>query len=268
MKYVLLAPVLLFSSVFVFWPLGELFILSTLRTNFITSQFVGLQNYTKALCNPLFVHSVVNSLAYIVLLVTITIGGALGISLLVMREPKAWQDTTRVLLYLPMISAGIIIAQVWRWVFHADGPINWLLRTDIRWFAHGYTAIPAISVIVGMSTIGGVIVVILAAVLGIDETLYDAARVDGASWWQIKTRIVVPLITPTLLVMSLISAIAAPQIFENIYALAPFEHSATVGWAIYVEAFQMSRHGVAAAMSVFLMLAMFGLSWVKQCVTE
>ena len=263
MKYVLLAPVLLFSSVFVFWPLGELFILSTLRTNFITSQFVGFDNFVRIATDTVFLRSVVNSLVYMVLLVLLTVGGALCIALLVMKEPKRWHDVTRILVYLPMLTAGIIIAQVWRWVFHVDGPINWLLGTSIYWFGQGVTAIPAISIIVALSGIGGTTIVFLSAILGIDSALYDSAMIDGASWRQIKTRIVVPLIAPTVAVMSLIAAIAAPQIFENVYALAPFEYAATMGWRIYVEAFQMGRHGTAAAMSVVLLFMLLGLSWLK-----
>jgi len=268
MKYLLLLPVLVFCSLFVIWPVGELFFISLQKTNFITSRFVGLANYATVLRNPVFIRSAVNSVWYIILMVSMTVGGALGISLLVMREPKRTQDTTRILLYLPTLSAGIIIAQVWRWIFHVDGPINWLLGTDIQWFSQGVTAIPAISFIVAMSTIGGTLIVILSAILGIDPALYDSAMIDGATWWQIKTRIVVPLIMPTIMVMSLVAAIAAPQIFENVYALAPFEYSATVGWTIYVEAFQMSSHGTASAMSVLLMFAMLGLSALKQRVGD
>lgn len=263
MKYVLLAPLMICLALFVVWPIAELFIISLQRTDFIRSEFVGLANYARVIRDPVFLRAALNSLAYMGLMMLFTVGGALSIALLVMGESKRWHDVTRVLVYLPMLSAGLVIAQVWKWIFHIHGPINWLLGTNISWFAQGYTAIPAVSLIVSVSGIGGTCIVILASITSIDHSLYDAAKIDGASWWQIKLRIVLPLIMPTVAITMLMAAIAAPQIFENIYALAPFEHSATVGWRIYVEAFQMSRHGPGAAMSVYLMVVLFGMAWLK-----
>lgn len=264
MKYLLLAPSLLACGVLAVWPLVELVRVSMLRTDFITSRYVGLANYARVFADPAFIQTATNSLAYMGVMVTITIGGALGVALLAMRERKRLQDLVRVLLYLPVISAGIIIAQVWRWFFHVNGPINWMLGTDINWFGQGVMAIPAIGLIVATSGLGGTLIVILAAILSVDSSLYDAARIDGCSWRQIKFRIVVPCIAPTLAVMTLITVIAAPQVFETIYALAPFEYAATTGWLIYREAFQMSRHGTAAAMSMVLLVAMFTVAMVKQ----
>jgi len=248
---------------FVFWPLVELFIISMQSTDFITTSFVGLKNYVRIMQDPVFIRSALNSFAYIFFNVLFTVGGAVTISLLAMDLSKKWQDITRILVYIPILSAGIIIAQIWKWIFHVNGPINWLLGADIHWFGQGITAIPAISLIVSMSGVGGTTIVILAAILSINSELYDAAQIDGASWLTIKTRIVLPLIAPTIGVMMLIAAIAAPQIFENIYALAPFEYSATMGWRIYVEAFQMGSHGTAAAISVVLLFMLLGLSWLK-----
>jgi len=265
-KYALLAPTFFFATLFVFWPLGELFVLSMMKTDFIITSFVGLQNYVSILTSAPFLRSVYNSLWYILFVVAMIVGGATAFSLAVMTLSKAWHDVSRVLIYLPMLSAGIVIAQVWRWIFHVDGPVNWLLGTQVNFFAQGFTSIPAISLIVASSGIGGTAIVIMASVLGISKELYDAATIDGASWFQIKLHIVLPLITPTVSVMALVAAIAAPQIFETIYALAPAEHSATVGWHIYREAFQMGRHGTAAAMSVLLLFSMLGLSWAKSCV--
>jgi len=264
MKYLLLAPSLVACALFAIWPVGELVVISLYRTNFIVSRFVGFANYARAFGDPVFLRSMLNSLWYAIGMVTLSVGGAVTIALLVMRERKRWHDVIRVLMYLPVVAAGIIISQVWRWIFHSQGPINWILGMHVQWFAQGVTAIPAIVLIVATTGLGGVLIVVLASILGIDTSIYDAAVIDGAPWWMIKLRIVLPMISRTIGVLVLLTVVAAPQVFETIYALAPFEYAATMGWVIYREAFVMSRHGPAAAMSMILLVMMMGVALVRQ----
>ncbi len=127
MKYMLLLPALVAFALFTAWPMAEVTRLSLSQTNFIRSEYVGLRNFSQTLSQPDFQRSVANSALYAVLMIVIVVGGALAIGLIAMGLPKAWQDATRFVVYIPMLSAGIIVAQVWRWIFHADGPINWLL---------------------------------------------------------------------------------------------------------------------------------------------
>lgn len=271
MKYVLLAPAVIMVTLFVLWPLGELFHVSMIKTNYITSEWVGFDNYERAFRSQAFLHAAKNSLAYIGILAVITPGVALIVALLVFELPKRWRDASRIVFYIPTLAAGIILAQVWRWIFHVDGPLNWIVGLfgvePVAWMTHGITAIPMISLTVAMSGWGGNLIIILAAILSIDRSLYDAATIDGATTWQIKARIIVPMIAPVVAALVLLAAIAAPQIFETIYALAPYDHTATVGWIIYREAFMMGAHGDAAAMSVLLMFSMIGLAWAKQRLT-
>lgn len=268
MKYALLIPAVVFCFLFVLWPLVELTTVSMTKTNYITSEWVGLQNYASIFRNPEFTSAAWNSLAYILILVPATIGPALFVSLFVMDMRKGWIDATRIVWFIPALSAGVIIAQAWRWIFHASGPLNWLVglvgADPVSWMSRGVTAIPAIALVVSMSGFGGGIIIFLAAILSIDHALYDAAKIDGASSRQVKARIILPMIAPTVAAMALLSAISAPQIFETIYALAPYNHAATLGYRIYLEAFQMGRHGTAAAMSVVLLVAMVGMAWAKQ----
>jgi len=268
MKYVLLVPALVFCSLFTIWPLGEIVVLSMTKTNFITSSFVWFDNYVALISDGTFIQALGNSLFYIALMVPLTVGSALGIALMVMHQEKRWHDRVRIFLYVPVLASGIILAQVWRWIYHIEGPINALVELfgfdAVQWFGSAQTAIPAIAIVVAVSSIGTSLIVILAGILRIDQSLFDAARVDGCTPRQMKFHVVVPIIAPELAVMALLTAIAAPQIFETIYALAPYEYSATMGWAIYVEAFQMSRHGSAAAMSFVLLVVMMSLALMRK----
>ncbi len=272
MKYLLLLPALVFCALFVLWPLGELVRISLMKTDYIASEWAGLKNYARIFRDADFLRSVANSVWYVLLLVPLTTGTALVVSLYVTDLSKGWIDATRIVFFIPSLSAGIIIAQAWRWIYHTEGPLNWLLGLlgagPVFWMNSGATAIPAISLVVAMAGWGGGIIIFLAAILSIDRELYDAAIVDGASPMQIKIRIVVPMILPMIAAMALLAAIAAPQIFETVYALAPYNHSITLGYRIYQEAFHMSRHGTAAAMSMMLLFAMVGLAWLKTRVAK
>ena len=272
MKYALLAPAVVLCMVFTLWPLVEVVRLSLVRTNFITTQWVGLSNYVQILKDAAFLRSVANSGLYVVLLIGFTVIGAVTIALTALWLPKLWHDAARFVFYIPALSAGIIIAGVWRWIFHLHGPINWLLGLvgipAVSWFAAWWTGIPVVALVVSMTGMGGGVIILLAAILSINRELFDAARIDGATSMQIKFRIVLPMIMPTVWLLILMAAIAAPQIFETIYALAPYDYTATMAFFIYRQAFQMSRYGMASAQAMVLLVLTVGLVWAKQRITR
>ena len=268
MKWALLTPAVVLCVLFMVWPLVEVVRLSLMATNFITSEFVGLRNFARIFSDSVFTRSIVNSAWYILLTTPLRVGSALLIVLAVMNLPKRWHDGARFALYIPCLCGGIIIAAIWRWVFHFNGPVNGLLGLEIQWFNSGLTAIPAISIMCVAATLGSVVILLLAAVLTIDPELYDAARIDGASPRQIKWRIVVPLIMPMVWLMVLLSMISGPQIFEYIWALAPAEHSASMTFYVFTTAFQASNHGRAAAAAIVLLVLMLGLAWGKGRITK
>jgi ABC-type sugar transport system permease subunit len=264
MKYVLLAPLVLVFGVFVAWPLFEVVGLSLTETNFITSDFVGLANYRDTFRDRSFATAVVNSAAYIVLVCAVQVGTALTLCLLAVDASKRLRDVGRFLFYAPQITAGVIMAQSWRWVFHLNGPVNWMLGTDIAWFASRTTGIPVIALIVSSATIGVPFIVFLAGALGIDRSLIDAARIDGASRFQIKVRVIVPHLARLIWAMVLLAAIAAPQVFETIYALAPYDTTMTMTYHIFRTAFVFGDHGLAAAQAVVLLVAMVGMAYAQK----
>ena len=263
MMWALLAPAVVLCVLFTLWPLVEVVRLSLQTTDFITTRFVGLQNYARIFRDPAFLRSIANSGWYILFTTVLRVGGALLIVLQVVDLPKRWHDGARFAFFIPGLCAGIIIAALWRWVFHWNGPVNSLLGIKVAWFGSGLTAIPVISLILVAATLGGVVIILLASALSIDPALYDAARIDGASPRQIKRLITVPIIMPMVWLMILLSMIAGPQIFEYIWALAPATHSATMTFQIFTTAFQAGNHGRAAAQAIVLLGLMLGMAWGK-----
>ena len=250
------------------WPLVAVVRYSTLKTDFIQTRAVGLANYARILAEPVFMRSWLNSLAYMAFMIVGVIGVALMIALMTFTLPRRWHDGVRIAFYVPVLSAGIIIAQIWRWIWHTAGPVNWALGLvgvePVRWFAQAVTALPAISIVVVTSGIGGDLIILLAAISAIDSEIFDAARIAGASWSQIKLRIVVPALRPILWLLGLVTMIGALQVFETIFALAPYDYTATVAFHVYREAFQFGRYGLASAQAVMLLLVTVGLALVKR----
>lgn len=268
MKYLLLIPAVVLCVVFTLWPMAEVIIMSFQKTHFMGDTWVGFANYVRLLTDYSFKRAMLNSVWYIALFVPLQVGGALFITLLACGLSKRWQDVTRFVFYIPSITAGIVIASIWSWIWHQRGPINWLLGTDINFWTQGVTAIPAISITTASVGIGGNVIMLMATALSIDREIYDAAEIDGASGRQIKFRIVLPIIMPMVWLCGLMSAIAAPQVIEYIMILAPYEHSATMAFDIYREAFILGRYGPASAKAIVLLIWMLAMAWGKSRLTR
>lgn len=272
MPFILLIPAVVFFSLFTIWPLFTVFKLSLYQTNFITTTFVGLQNYIDSFFNEMFVQAIKNSWMYIILMVIGMTTSSITIALMVAKLNKKWQDTSRILLYIPVLSGGIIIAQVWRWIFSMDGVVNWLLSLfnlePVNWFGQGITAIPVIVFIVVVASIGSYVIILLASILSIDRSIFEAAMIDGASNRQIKRLITIPLLMPTILLIALLSMIGSLQIFEIIFVLCPQVYAYTPTFSIYTVGFKFSKWGLASAQSVILMVITVILSIIKSKVEK
>ena len=171
-------------------------------------------------------------------------------------------------MYIPVLSAGIIIAQIWKFVFHPSGPMNWILslvgQDPINWFGQGITAVPIVSLVVVISSFGSNVIILFASILSVDKSIIESARIDGASDRRIKWSILVPIIRPTILMVILLVSINALQIFETIYVLAPQSFSATLTFHIYRTGFQFSKYGMASAQAVILLAITLILSIIKK----
>lgn len=262
-----LAPSLVFFVMFTAWPLVKLVDLSVHRTDFIATEYVGFQNYIDTLRDPDFQRAMLNSLAYMAILVPGNTLGALLLALWAFKLPKRWQDATRVILYIPALSAGMIISQLWAWVYKIDGPLNWALGLvglePVSWLAKGHTAIPAIGMTIILAGFGGNFIILMSAVLSIDKSVFDAAAIDGANTRRVNWGIIVPIIAPTVAIVALLSAIQGPSLIYNIYAMAPQNYAASMAFHIYQSGFMFSKYGTAAAMSVIFLVCMVGVALVK-----
>jgi len=268
MKVFLLIPVALFFSIFTAWPLVEIIKLSFYKTNFISSSFVGLDNYINAIIDPNFLSAILNSLFYVLLLApSQVIFGFIG-AIIIFQLSKKWQDVSRIVFYVPVLSGGIIIAQVWKWAFSADGPINWFLSflniEPIMWFAQSNTGILVVSFIVLISSFGANVILILSSLLDIDSSLLEAGKIDGANSLQRIINIIIPSISSTLKIVFLVSTVAAFQIYETILMLCPYEYTSTMTFRIYTLAFKNGKYGQSSAEAIFLIFIVAVLLMIQK----
>lgn len=260
---IFISPALLFFSMFTLWPIAEVIRMSFLKINFISSSYVGLENYITIFKDKAFLLSISNSFLYAILTV-IGVGISLFFAFFLYHMSRKWQDFARILLYLPVLSAGIIISAAWGWIFHQKGVINWLLQKDISWFGQASTAIPAIAIMVIHSGFGLNTIVFLANLQGIGKEYIEAAVIDGASWGQIQRHIMIPMIAPILYMVIISTIIGAFMIFEYIMMTAPYPYTATMAYSIFQKGFEFSRYGIASAQAVVLLIIAVILFTVKK----
>lgn len=268
LKAILLMPTIAFFCVFTIWPIGEVIWLSFYKTNFVISAFVGLDNYKTVFKDIDFLISIGNSFLYSMILIPGQVCMSVLCSLLIYKLNKKWQDISRVLFYIPVLSSGIIIAQVWKWGFNINGPINWFLNLfgieNIIWFAQSTTGIPAIAFIVVISSFGLNVILLMASILEIDKSILEAAEIDGASLSQKNKFIVIPSIINTIKVISILSAVGAFQIYETILLLCPFPYMATMTFRIYTTAFKYSKYGMGSVEAIVLIFIIGILLFIQR----
>jgi len=258
-----ITPAFLFFCLFTLLPIIEVIRMSFLKINFITSVYVGFDNYKTIFKDEAFLLSIGNSFVYAIITL-LGVCTSVFFAFFLYHMTKRWQDTVRILLYLPVLSAGIIISSAWGWIFHQKGVINWLLQSDINWFGQASTAIPAISIMVIHAGFGLNTIVILANLQGIGKEYIEAAVIDGATWWQIQWHIMIPMIAPILYMIIISTIIGAFMVFEYIMMVAPYSYTATMAYSIFQKGFEFSRYGIASAQAVVLLCISVGLFMLKK----
>ena len=246
-------PAVSLTTLFVFIPAGMILLLSLYKTNFLTWSFVGVSNYRK-LVSGNFPRSVLNSLIYLVCipLPGNFIGLILAVSMANLK--KQAQNKLLFMFMMPTFAAGIIIAQFWKWIIRTGG-------IDI---SAQFPGVPFISFTILVSTLGMEALLLSAAIKNIDPAQYESAMLDGASWTQIKLKIIVPQIMKTFSVLLLFGMVGALQIWETIYILAPFESTSSMMYRVIADGFFFGKYGLASAECVVMALIIILLTKGKE----
>ena len=223
-------------------------------------RFVGLQNYRDTLTRPLFWQALGNTAYFVVLGVPLSIALSLGCAVLLQSKLVRFKPLFRTALFAPVVTTLVAVAVVWRYLFHVRyGWINqWLGAIGIEpidWLGDPHWAMPAIIVFAAWKNFGGNMIIFIAALQAIPDDLYEAARLDGARAWQQFLHVTLPMLGPTLLMVSILTIAGYFQLFAEPYVMTqggPLQSTVSVLYLMYDEGFTWWNLGAASAVAFVL----------------
>lgn len=261
--WLFVGPALLHLLVFALIPIGYAFWISLYKWKIYKPDpvYVGLDNYAFSAREEPFRNALYNSFKYAVLSVPAGILVALLVAILVNQKIRG-VTLFRTLYYLPAISSGVAVAMLWIYVYLPDtGLINMTMKAfgleSIDFLNKPEWAMLALAFMSIWVGLGPRMVLFLAGLVGIPQTLYEAAEIDGATGIKAFRHITVPMLVPTTLFVLVTSTIGAMQVFTPVYMMTkggPEDTTDVVGYHIYKEAWSSFNTGLASAKS-FILLA-------------
>lgn len=271
--FLYLLPALSVIAVFQFYPvLKSLFMGFYTKFDYLTDtvEAVGLDNFLYVLKDPEFVLAMKNTAVFAVISVPLGIITALVFAL-ILNSNIRFQKFFRSAYFLPFVTSTTAVAVVWRWMLNKDyGMVNALLSVlgmpKVAWLTDAQMTIPILIVLSVWKGLGYKIIILLAALQGVDERYVKAGRMDGAGSFRRICHIILPILRPTILFLSVTSLIGAFKIFDEVYIMygqkpGPLQSGLTIVYYIFDKFY---RHwefttASAAAFLLFLVILFFTL---------
>ena len=262
-----LAPALALFALVALLPVGELVAMSLARIDWIQGQarwqFAGLDQYVRVWRDTLFRAGAANTVMFAVSAVTVQM--VLGFALALMTTKAArGRVLYRTVFLLPILVPGIVIGAIWKLMYNFDfGVLNQLLAgvgvAPVDWLGNGATALPAVIAVDVWHWTPFVFLLMLAGLESLPQDVYEAARVDGASFLQELRYVTLPLMLPTIVVTLVFRVIVGVKVFDEIYLLTgggPGTATEVVSYTIFRRFFTEGQTGYGAAMSVVVLFAL------------
>jgi len=233
-----------------------------------TLRFVGLDNYLRLLQTPLFWQALGNTLYFVAVGVPLSIALSLGAALLLNSRVAKWQAFFRTALFAPVVTTVVAVAVIWRYLLHTRyGLINQALAAvgidPIDWLGDPHWSMPAIILFAAWKNFGYNMVILLAALQAVPRELYESARVDGAGTLRQFTDVTFPMLTPTLVMVAIMTVAGYFQLFAEPYVMTqggPLRSTVSVLYFMYEEGFRWWNLGFASAVAFVLFAIIFAVS--------
>ena len=259
-SYCFLLPSLIFFLGFVIYPMILCVVTSFFDSTMNRADiFVGLANYKTLFADPIFLGALKNTFVIVIVSVPITCIFSLWVSSAIVDLPEWATSLFRCVFYLPVVTGSVAVTVVWKWILDPyNGILNQVAGTSgFDWLGNPKTAIWFIILILFTTSIGQPIVLYVAALGNVDQSLIEAAQVDGATKLQIFWKIKWPQIMPTTLYVLVITTINSFQCFALIQLLTrggPLNSTMTIMYQVYYTAYTLHDMGYACAIGVVLAL--------------
>ncbi|WP_169193802.1 sugar ABC transporter permease [Devosia sp. MC1541] len=269
--YLFIAPQLVGTIVFVLMPLALVFYYSLHEWNVLanTFTFVGDANYQMLLRDPNLPPVLWASAVFSLGLVVLNMSLALVLAILMDQKLKGIV-VFRTLFFSPVVVSLVAWTIVWSFLLQVNGGINGLLAMigieGPNWLRHPNTAMISVVVVQVFKNVGLNMILFLAALQGVPKELYEAARVDGAGQFKQFRRITLPMISPTMLLTSIITIVGSLQVFAQIAILTkggPGVSTTVLVYYLYQQAFQFNFFGYGSTLSILLFVIVAVLTVVQ-----
>ena len=260
--YAFLLPSGILFLLFGLIPIGAAVVFSTLSGSVtIDPDFVGADNYTRLVSDPLFWEALGNTGVFTLGTVPVSMAAGLFLAVLLNR-PLPGRAVFRTLLFAPMVASGVGVAVIMSWIFNADyGVVNNALSAvgapRVPWLTSTSWAMPTVVLAVLWSRIGFCMVLYLAALQNVPASLSEAAQIDGAGPWRRFRSVTWPLLAPTTLFLLIVNVVFSLQVFDLLFVLTgggPGFATTVLIQFVYRAAFAQGDMGYASAAGVVLAL--------------
>jgi multiple sugar transport system permease protein len=270
--WLFILPIIFGTLIFSFVPVIYSLIVSFSEWDGINlPKFIGLRNFSQLVSgDKVFRQSVQNTLVFTCTSVPLGMVAGLLLALLA-NQPVLFKNVFRVAYYVPSICSTVAIALVWQLIFSSNtGLLNSLLHIfgvqGPDWLGASRWAMPSVIIVQVWAVAGYNMVIYLAGLQGIPESLYESARLDGASNWHQLMRITLPMISPTSFFLMITSVIHSFQVFNLIYVMTgggPGYATTVYIHYLYLNAFNYFKMGYASSMAWLLFMVLAAITFIQ-----
>lgn len=268
MCYFFLLPSITAFLLFVFYPLICTFVYSFHRYTLKNYIFIGLKNYINLFSDPIFIKAIKNTLFFVITSPPLILFISILMAAFIFKMNRKLRTFLMGMFYLPNITSIVTLVLIWKWIYnYRYGVLNYMLNLigfeSVNWLANRNTVLPALLIFMIYMGLGMPIILLTAAMAAIPSTYYDAAKIDGATDWQILWKITVPLVRPTVLFLLIVLVIGSFQVFIVVLLMTgggPYYKSTTLAFFIADEAFQYAHFGIASTVGIILLLVVSTLT--------
>ena len=272
--YLFMLPGVALFLVWTLYPLLSAFRMSFYEWNLIKpSTFVGLDNYSRAIHDPVFWMAFRNTLFYVVVTVPGQMIIGLGVALL-LDGPLRARAVYRTIYYVPVVTSWVVVSLIFTFLYNnQSGLVNWVLNDNLHligrnigWLREPWPAKIAIASLGVWKGVGWTMVIFLAGLQSIPQSLHEAAAVDGAGGWRRLRDITIPLLRNTVTFVLVILTIGAFQVFISVYVMTggkPLHRTDVILTYMYSNAFEFLDLGYGSAISYLLAGMVFLLGVIQ-----
>ena len=265
--WIFILPAILGTFIFIIIPMLCSFGLSFTKWDLLNPvEFVRLENYIQLFNSDLFYKVLTNTVFFA--LSTSILGVIIPLILASILNSKIrGSEFYKTAYFLPFITPMVVVGIVWAWIFDPNiGLLNQVLQIHINWLYDSKYAMSALIIVSVWKLIGYNMIIFLSSMSGISQSMFEAAKIDGANAFQTFKNVTIPLLSPTIFFVVIITAISSFQVFDLIYLMTqggPFDSTNVLVYAIYKNAFEYFHIGKASAIAYVLFVIILVLTLIQ-----